>query len=166
MALITDGYRAQNALHHQADKDFGRGGKKYLVRVTDYMKKYDTDDVLDYGCGKAALRESIPSIRCYDPAVAEFSALPEPADIVVCRDVMEHVEAECVDDVLDHIKSLTKVVALFLIVFKESSDILPDGRNAHVSIQPKEWWLDKLRARWGSVEVIAWREKDAEFVCV
>ena len=146
MALITDAYRALNAQHHELDKHFGIGGKKYLVRVEDILEKYATKDVLDYGCGKGALREALPFVQCYDPAIPEFADLPKPADIVVCRDVMEHVEGECIDEVLDHIKVLAKKAALFLIVFRLSSDVLPDGRNAHISVHPMEWWRDKLQA--------------------
>lgn len=166
MALISDAYRALNAELHATNPNYGNGaGDRALLRTQALIDQYKTTDVLDYGCGKATLKDSFPFIRCYDPAFPEYSAMPEPADIVICRDVMEHVEQDCIDDVLDHIKSLTKRVAYFVIVFAPSNQYLPDGRNTHISIYPREWWMKKLRARWGVVSFSQQREKDGEFLC-
>ena len=148
MALITEAYREQNALLHQKDPGYGAGaGGKCGGKVRELMQTYATQSVLDYGCGKGTLAKLLPSVRNYDPAMPEFSAPPEPADIVICRDVMEHVEADCIDDVLDDIKRLTRKVAWLNIVCRPATKNLPDGRNTHISVYPRAWWLDKLRER-------------------
>jgi hypothetical protein len=165
MALISDDYRRLNAEMHVIEPAFGAGAKKSYDRTRQLCEHYKTEDVLDYGCGKATLREKFSFIKCYDPAIPEHSKLPEPADLVICRDVMEHVEDESIDEVLDHVKSLAKKAAFFLIVFRESGQFLPDGRNTHISVHPKEWWEEKLRARWSKVRFWQDRPKDGEFVC-
>jgi 2-polyprenyl-3-methyl-5-hydroxy-6-metoxy-1,4-benzoquinol methylase len=110
--------------------------------------------ILDYGCGngtlRAALERAFPSIHGvdlfeYDPAIPGKALLPSPVELVFCGDVMEHVEPECVDAVLKHIASLTLSVAIFIIDLHKAAKTLPDGRNAHLTIQKKDWWLSFLR---------------------
>lgn len=105
-----------------------------------------TADILDYGCGKGNLAAVLTemSVRGYDPAVVEFAAEPQPADIVVCTDVLEHIEPDCVDAVLAHIASLTKSAALLAIACYPAIKKLADGRNAHLSVHPPRWWGRKL----------------------
>ena len=116
------------------------------------MGKYATGSVLDYGCGKGALAEAIPGIIGYDPAVEKFSALPSPADLVVCRDVMEHVEDECIESVLEHIRMLTIKAAYFVVPCRPTTEHLPDGRNTHISIHAPDWWREKLDRRFVRVD--------------
>lgn len=71
--------------------------------------------------------------------------MPKPCDLVVCTYVLEHVEPEKVPTVLDHIYRLTGKVAYFCISKREAREILPDGRNAHLSIHDSAWWFDSLK---------------------
>ena len=82
----------------------------------------------------------------YDPCVPQYSDEPEPHPIVVCGDVMEHVEPEYVDAVLEKVRSLTTIKAVFIICLAPALKHLDDGRNAHLSIHPQEWWADRLEA--------------------
>ena len=66
-------------------------------------------------------------------------------DMVVCTDVLEHVEPAKLDAVLDHIWRLTGRVAYFVIDTRPANAILPDGRNAHLSLHDHWWWIDKLK---------------------
>ncbi len=84
----------------------------------------------------------------YDPAIEGLDDEPEPADLVVCGDVLEHIEPECLDAVLDDLKRCT-VKAIFLTVAtRPAKKTLSDGRNAHLIQQPAEWWLPKIMQRW------------------
>jgi hypothetical protein len=166
VALISEEYRALNAELHRTSVVYGSGaGTKFGEQLLKLMHKYGTRDVLDYGCGKGKLRHVLPEIRCYDPAIPEFDCPPNPADLVICRDVMEHVEPECVDDVLAHIKSLTKRAAYFVISCRLAAKKLPDGRNTHISVHPPEWWQAKLEKHW-KVEPRRAQPEEAEFLCV
>jgi 2-polyprenyl-3-methyl-5-hydroxy-6-metoxy-1,4-benzoquinol methylase len=108
--------------------------------------------LLDYGCG--SMRNLVKVLDCdvayegYDPAVPEFASDPEPADVVVCIDVLEHIEPECLDAVLDHLRSKTIRHAFLTIHTGPAVKVLSDGRNAHLIQQPAAWWLPKLMQRW------------------
>lgn len=123
---------------------------KWAVTVASMHKEGET--ILDYGCARRRLRhtlsqgadELLPFLSEYDPGVPGKDSPPEPADIVVCTDVLEHVETECLDDVLAHIKSLTKRIALVVISTKPSDMTLPDGTAQHKLVMTRDWWEDKL----------------------
>lgn len=164
--MITERYRALNAALHAAEPDYGGGaGRKYMKRLQALLDDYGTTDVLDYGCGKGTLARLFPCVRGYDPAVRQFAALPEPADLVICRDVLEHVEPDCLHDVLDHLRSLTRRAAVLTIATRPAANWLPDGRNTHVCLMPKAAWLDELAQRWPVVRVVNEQEGEFEVIC-
>ena len=86
-------------------------------------------------------------IQNYDPAVPEYSKPPAPADLVVCTDVLEHVEPEMLDGVLDDLKRLTLHYFYGEIAIVPAKKTLADGRNAHLTVHPIGWWLPKLCER-------------------
>lgn len=146
--LISDEYRKLNEDLHKDNKDFGTIGKHHALRVLEMAYSLNTQDILDYGCGKGTLGHNMPfKINQYDPAILKHSDLPKAADIVVCTDVLEHVEPECIDEVLDHIASLTKVLCYLQIANGKAKKILPDGRNAHLIQENSNWWFEKLSKR-------------------
>lgn len=110
--------------------------------------------ILDYGCGKGIqyFKENIhneyffgimPSL--YDPAVKEFSTLPnEEFDAVICTDVLEHIEKEDIDKVLAEIYSKANKFVYLGICNSPADSFLPDGRNSHVTLESFDWWHDKI----------------------
>lgn len=143
MNLISKAYLSQQrALHEQGE--YGRKGDRWADKVAELYKKYACSSVLDYGAGARKLRKALPKLNmaCYDPCVPKIAALPEPANLVVCTDVLEHIEPDCIDAVLDHIRSLTQVVFFAVIGMEPAMKKLPDGRNAHILLRPRDWWLD------------------------
>jgi hypothetical protein len=141
--LISDSYRAMNAALH-VQGGFGISGGKWAKTLLEFC----TQDILDYGCGNRTLEKALGfPIRNYDPAIPELSAPPEPASLVACTDVLEHVEPECLDAVLDDLRRVTKDTAFLVIATRLASKTLPDGRNAHLIVQPLEWWLEKINQR-------------------
>lgn len=145
MMLITPEYREQNAALHEASAQYGARGDKGAEIVGRLRDRYSCKTVLDYGCGKAGLAKacSFP-VACYDPSVPMYNARPMSADLVVCRDVLEHVEEGCLDDVLRDLHSLTDVVMWVLVVLEPSEEILPDGRNTHITLRSREWWTARI----------------------
>lgn len=155
--LISETYREQQKALHEGG-NYGLTGKIYAPLVANVINKmHDVDSVLDYGCGKAlSLIKTISEQRLvhrkfdyfpYDPAVDKFSKPPEPADMVACIDVLEHIEPECLDNVLNDLQRLVKKVGLFTVSSVPAAKILPDGRNAHLIQQEAEWWLPRLIER-------------------
>jgi hypothetical protein len=113
----------------------------------------EIDHLLDYGCGhNLSLMETLKPTRDfryqgYDPGVPEYAGDPIPADMVVCIDVLEHIEPECLDDVLDHLEALVERVLFATVHTGPAGKNLPDGRNAHLIQEPPEWWLPKFMER-------------------
>ena len=164
--LITPEYIELNRILHEQRKDYGSRAR--VERWRDILKYCDDGDrILDYGCGKGAMRKHLGDIVTnYDPVT--FPGDPEPHPVVACLDVMEHIEPECLNDVLKHIASLTQKVAYFVICKKEGSKRLADGRPAHLIVETPEWWTDRLSDYFSSVEFVdskADERNDMSFIC-
>lgn len=146
MTLITEEYRRMNAALHESRADYGTSLSKWVPHIAKIVKAGDS--VLNYGCGKSFLRADFASnVVNYDPAIPGYDALPQPADVVICTEVLEHVEPDCLDAVLDHLQSLTKRVAFLVIPTMPAKKFLADGRNAHLIQQKYDWWLPKFHSR-------------------
>lgn len=138
-------YAALQVQFHKERPDYGTSGTRYADQIAMLADKMGTRDILDYGCGKATLQKNLPfPIQNYDPFVKEYSAPCIPADLVVCTDVMEHVEEPFITNVLRNIHDLTKKVVFFQIATRPASKFLPDGRNAHLIQKPINWWLERI----------------------
>jgi hypothetical protein len=146
--LTSTGYREQlNQLHKQ--RTWGADGAKHTKAVQEIIVEFSPATILDYGCGANRLAESLAPIRVsgYDPGIPDRAKMPKPCDLVVCTDVLEHVEPEKLDAVLDHLYRITGRVGYFVISTKPANAVLPNGRNAHLSIHPADWWRQKLIAQ-------------------
>ena len=151
---ITPEYVEQNRRLH-AVGNYGISGQRYATEVLRICALVGSKDVLDYGCGQRTLEKALGfEIRNYDPCIAGLDATPSKADIVVCTDVLEHIEPECLEEVLDDLKRVTGKVGYFVIATRPAKKILPDGRNAHLIQERLPWWLPKLESRFGVIEVV------------
>jgi 2-polyprenyl-3-methyl-5-hydroxy-6-metoxy-1,4-benzoquinol methylase len=155
MTLITESYRALNRELHDRGIGYGASGHRWATAVNGVMRAGGYTSLLDYGCGMGTLCKALPSLWLdayqlneYDPAIPGKDAAPESADLVVCSDVLEHIERDCLDDVLDHLRDLTRKAAFLIIATVPAKKILSDGRNAHLLVEHPHWWLPKITARW------------------
>lgn len=152
MTLITEEYkRLQEELHEKGN--YGVTGGKYGPLVSEIVNKLEVTHLLDYGCSKnLSLLKALKvkhkmKYQAYDPAVEAYSTPPVAAEMVVCTDVLEHIEPDLLDNVLDHLAQLTEAVVFISIHTGPAGKTLSDGRNAHLTQQPYEWWLPRLIAR-------------------
>jgi hypothetical protein len=105
--------------------------------------------ILDYGCGQSPLLDTLRlgypvELLRYDPAIPAFARKPDrPADLLINVDVLEHIEERDLDAVIGEMASLCRN-AIIIVDTKPASAILPDGRNAHVTIRPHAWWRQRL----------------------
>lgn len=143
--LASPEYRAQLQTKHRGMR-WGKSGASHAPEVLAFATELGATSVLDYGAGRATLAAALPTLKVcdYDPGTAAHD-LPKPADLVVSTDVLEHVEPDKVDAVLQHQYLLARKGAYFVIALGAARELLPDGRNAHLLIQPAEWWLAKLK---------------------
>lgn len=147
--LITPGYVRANAALHDKHASYGAFGARWADRVRALLARTGGASVLDYGCGKGTLGRALEGVdvRDYDPGVPGKDALPEPADVVVCTDVLEHIEPDCVDDVIAHLGGLTRRAAFLNVSTRRAAKTLADGRNAHLIVEPSEWWRERIGRR-------------------
>lgn len=146
--LISPQYQALLRELH-AQRIWGDGGYKYADDVRRIASDLNASTVLDYGCGVGTLKTSVPEldVREYDPGIIGKDHLPAPADLVVCSDVVEHIEPHLVSAVIDHIGDLTEKACFMVISTRLAHTMLPDGNNAHLTVQTVKWWLEQLRNR-------------------
>lgn len=154
--LISDEYRKEQERLH-AKGGYGVIAKKFAPLVAGLMENNQIKHILDYGCGKnnsllAGFRKmgykKNFKYQAYDPGVPKYSEPPVPAELVCCIDVLEHIEPELLEDVLDHLCSLTEVLTFLTVHTGPAAKTLSDGRNAHLIQKPPEWWLPKFQERW------------------
>lgn len=158
MDTVTADYAALNRELHERSKSYGSGAWRKADAIVEIVVNNGFSSVLDYGCGKgtlaAELENAVP-VAEYDPAIEGKDGPPEPADLVVCLDVLEHVEPDKLEATIKHLHSLTLGELLVTIACRPSTATLADGRNAHLIIEPPEWWAEKFAPlRW---RVLMWR---------
>jgi|TARA_R110000744_G_scaffold57087_4_gene120168 hypothetical protein len=162
--LITEEYRELNKQLHKDNKSFGITSAIYSDSILDMCNAINEEDVLDYGCGKAELARLLPfKIQSYDPCIEKYSNRPRPANVLVCIDVLEHIEPECLDDVLEDIRSFTKKSIFLTVATAEALKKLPDGRNAHLIVQDYTKWLPKL---WEHFKLVNYSKRDNGFIFI
>lgn len=154
--LISKYMLDQNKELHETQK-YGESGHKNADNVLGILVGLGgTPSMLDYGCGKSWLRIALQEmnwqgeIREYDPALKGFDALPSPANVVTCTDVLEHIEPGLLDNVLKHIRSLTIDVCYLNIATRPANKILPNGMNAHLIVESPKWWWKRVRKHWAT----------------
>lgn len=148
--LITSEYLDILRSEFSKDPSFGTSGGKYVAYVADLYQSGGFKSVLDYGCGQGLFAKGFLQLfpNCdlqeYDPAITGKDIEPHPADIVLCSDVLEHVEPDCLVNVLKHIASKTITLCVFGIASRPAKRTLCDGRNAHLIIENCDWWTNTL----------------------
>jgi len=152
--LISEEYKQQITELHNTEESWGVASVHYAPIIGALINKLVITNVLDYGAGKgrlgSALREHVDhkiTMTKYDPAIEGIDEPPDPSELVCCIDVLEHIEPEFLEEVLDDLVRVTERLAFVTIGCGPARRILPDGRNAHLIIQPPWWWMDKLSSR-------------------
>lgn len=142
---ISQDYVELNRKLHHANYNYGGHGDRYAEIVRKLAKKQNLHSILDYGCGKGALAEALDfPIWEYDPCVEGKEAPPRPADLVVCTDVLEHIEPYHLEGVLEDLKRVVKLTGFFTIHTGPSTKTLADGRNTHLIQEGMAWWKETL----------------------
>lgn len=147
--LISDEMLSRHKALHQSEPEYGGSGYRWARVVCDLVGVLKANtalpSVLDYGCGKGFLAEELDfPIWEYDPAIPGKERLPKPADLVICTDVLEHIEPDQLDAVLDDLRRVTKRIGVFAISTSPAFKKFEDGSNTHRIVMPKTWWQMKL----------------------
>jgi hypothetical protein len=146
--LISDEYLKLQAALHAGPRGYGNSGRKHAGEVLAVAAAMNLTSMIDYGAGGGTMKATLtragwrgPIVE-YDPAIPKINTPPmDPADLVTCTDVLEHIEPDNLRRVLAHIHYLTRLAAFLVISTVPSSKFLADGRNAHLIVQPPQWWI-------------------------
>jgi hypothetical protein len=149
--LISPEYQALLQRQHSETKWGADTDYRHLSDVLRIATENRCASILDYGSGRESLRRDVDRISlknlpvaCYDPGT-DRTDLPEPADLVVCGDVLEHVQPEKLDAVLEHIFSLANKAIFLVIALRQAKAPLVDGSPAHLVVEDSGWWIRKLQ---------------------
>ena len=158
-----------------AEKVFdGASLLKHIPVVAKLAKQTSAKSILDYGSGKGRLYgksqlelpdgQVIPSVKefwgvenvtLYDPGVEEYSHRPTGSfDGVVSTDVLEHIPEEDIGWVLRECFGLADLFLYMNIASYPARKQLPNGWNAHVTIQSPDWWRQRIEQAaqgWGGI---------------
>lgn len=163
--VISERQQKLNSELHSSNDKFGNratgaGLAKNLPAVIRRMHELGIcNSFLDYGTGKGLLVQHLidnvkanVQITGYDPAIPQFAKHPtQPADILCCLDVLEHVELTSIDSVIQDIKDLTNHFCYIVIDLQPAVKTLSDGRNAHILLAPSDWWVNKFSQQFSSI---------------
>jgi hypothetical protein len=147
---ITPAYQLEQQRLHD-NPAYGVASLHFAPIVEKLLRQTAFKTILDYGAGKRRLREALgPIIKdagleyfACDPAFPEYGK-PTPADLVCCIDVLEHVEAQFLDEIFHELASNTLGLAFLTIHMGPAGKTLSDGRNAHLIQKPQSWWLPRI----------------------
>ena len=162
---ISKEYADLNRQLHEQNPNYGVSGAKRADVVLKLSESMDTKSILDYGCGKGLLAKNLPfPIWEYDPAIPGKDTPPRPADLVVCTDVLEHIEPDLLDNVLQDIARCMIKTAYCIIATFPAGKTLPDGRNAHLIQEGADWWRNRLEKFFDVAKIIETKEKELHVV--
>ena len=139
---------------------------EYKHEVYGLIKERNVRTILDYGCGKAKFHKILFNnkntpgspmgvvIIGYDPAVPMYAIKQNmDYDLVLCVDVMEHIQEDKVDEVLEDVFNSGQFVFLTITCY-DANQVLLNGKNAHYTVRAPSWWNEKLEKYNGKYHVI------------
>jgi len=141
---------------HNAKFWIGESLAEYKYQVWDIIKRNKIKKILDYGCGKAQFHHLLfnnhktpgapnVDITGYDPAYLPFAKRPEGKyDMIICTDVLQHVQEDKVEEVLADIFQFSDNVFLTITCY-DATQVLLNGKNAHYTVKHPDWWKKKLQ---------------------
>ena len=140
---------------------------KYLVPIKEMISATGAQTIMDYGCGKGQQYEMGPlqdqngrfmaknvqdfwgvsEIRRYDPGVPAFDTYPtEQFDGVISTDVLEHIPRQDVFWVIEEMVAKATKFVFANIACYPALALLPNGLNAHVTVEHPRWWAGLFEA--------------------
>lgn len=144
--LITNRHKALYEQYYR-NKPSKPSVNHRLPQILAFAEKIKARSILDYGCGGYASIEGNCNLRVqsYDPAVPAYSGSPRPADLVVCLDVLEHVEPNCIEDVIANLRRLAGKGIFLSVSCEPSTKQLPDGSPWHIFVKPEAYWRERFK---------------------
>jgi hypothetical protein len=149
----------------------------HLKRIRELIVRTGATTLLDYGCGKGMQYEphrvtvpgegvfdgvldywDVDEVRCYDPCVERYSALPEGQfDGVISTDVLEHCPESDIPWIVDEMFGYARRFVFACIACYAAKSTLPNGENAHTTVHPFAWWQAVFSAAGAKRPAVLWK---------
>lgn len=147
--LVSPEYQAEQERMHREIPEYGVACLNYVGTIASIINERRFKNMLDYGAGKGRIVPAIANmieaeefeINLYDPGIPQIAKTPEPAELVTCIDVLEHVEPQYTLSVLHDLQRVTQKLCFITIGMVPASKILSDGRNAHINLRTTQVWM-------------------------
>ena len=130
--------------------------------VAPYIRRFarslDAHSILDYGGGRGAQYQlgpitadgttfadpkayfGIDRVACFDPGFTR-DLPPETFDLVICIDALEHCDRQDLPWIVRQLFSKARLGVFANIASYPAAKILPNGENAHCTIEDAPWWM-------------------------
>ena len=165
ISTIADLHDLYRRTHTENPKRFlGHTTKLYVEPIARLIAETRAESLLDYGSGKGTqylgdrrVHEKWGGLLpwCYDPGVIGLAERPARTfHGVICLDVLEHVPEHLLGAVIADVFSFAERFILFGIATVPSHKSLADGRLAHVTVRPLEWWTSMIANVHGQMSLV------------
>jgi len=150
MALTKEYHELLKKMHVKKPK-WGRNFRDRDIpkMMKEAIETFAPKSILDFGCGAGVLVNKLkhlyPNINVtgWDPRFE--GKMPEKVDMIISTDVLEHVEPNLVQETLVDLGKRSEICQYHLIACFKAVAILPDGRNAHLTVRTPDWWQVELK---------------------
>ncbi|MDH5377118.1 MAG: class I SAM-dependent methyltransferase [Gammaproteobacteria bacterium] len=163
MRLYTEMHKTdQDAQNSELPVFYGLSLGAHIENIRQLALRNNSKSMLDYGCGKALYYQhrnfqlaskpgmvienlvkywQLEEVALYEPAYAPFNHLPEHKfDAVISTDVLEHCPKDDMEWIIEDLFSHATQFVYASISCLPATKYLPDGQNAHITIEPRSWW--------------------------
>jgi len=132
-------------------------------------------NILDFGCGKGYAYKhrqiqnlwNMNKIILYDIGIPEYEKKPPVGEFnaVVSCDVLEHIPENEIDEVFEYWYANPNMKFVFATIAGfPARATLSDGSNAHVTLKPIEWWIEKIKKYQNcKTELVYFPEKEKQY---
>ena len=149
--IASEDYKISQRKLHDSDEAYGRASIYCADKVSMLMKENGFSTITDYGAGKKRLSQELKKYgvnnidyRPYDIAYPEYGD-PKKSEMVVCIDVLEHIEFDYLENVLLELSFICEKLIYLSVHTGPAKKTLPDGRNAHLVTEEADWWYYKIK---------------------
>ena len=157
MKMSSDSNLIDYYAHTHKSRVYGTSSVKNLRFLRPEIAVLHPQSILDYGCGQSVFLDCLAldydvDLHRYDPAIPAYDTLPQDkVDLLISIDVLEHIEDAELDRTLSAMRAVCRD-AIIIIDTRAANHMLPDGRNAHVSLHGHDWWRERLSRHFDHLE--------------
>ncbi len=163
----SEGYETRETTSNQKTNSENTIADAKIFTYIDHIKQIcdlaEAKSYLDYSAGKSLCCQKtsfklkngelcknlseywgLEELSYYDPSSEAHRDLPQQTkDIVVCIDFLQNMPEQDIPWILRQIFSCATKAVFSSVSCYPAKAILPNGRNAHITLKSPEWWLDK-----------------------